>query len=100
MAVKPNWLLAGVSVTVRLLPLPPNTIFAAGTSAGFEELPARVKLAAGVSASLAVNAIPPLELSSLIAWSAIPEIFGAGLTVTFVGDDVALHPFTSVTVTE
>ena len=34
---------AGVSVTVRLAPLPPKTMFAFGTSAGLVELPLTVR---------------------------------------------------------
>src|SRR5882762_10692053 len=55
MVAVPVWPLAGVTVTVRLLPLPPKTMLALGTSPVLDELPARVRLATGVSASLIVN---------------------------------------------
>src|SRR5436190_4166089 len=51
----PVWPLPGVTVTVRLGPLPPNTIFPFGTRAVFDELPLTVRLAAAVSASPMVN---------------------------------------------
>ena len=47
---------AGVTVTVRLAPLPPNTMFAFGTRAVFDELPDTVRLPAGVSRSPTVKA--------------------------------------------
>ena len=42
---------AGVSVTVRLAPLPPNTMFPLGSSVGLEELTDKVNAAADVSES-------------------------------------------------
>src|SRR5438128_885412 len=53
---------AGVTVTVRFAPLPPNTIFAFGTRVVEEELPETVRLVAGVSASPIVNGI------ATVAW--------------------------------
>ena len=55
----PNWLASGVTVTVRFAPLPPNTMFALGTRAGFDELPVTVRSAAAVSTSPTVNANAP-----------------------------------------
>src|ERR1043166_2692943 len=78
--VAPNWFCAGVSVTVRLLPLPPRTIFELGTRAGFEELPVTTRLPAGVSISPTVKAIAPLGVSSLMATLAIAEMVGRSLT--------------------
>ena len=46
---------AGVTETVRFVPLPANRMFAFGTSTVEEESPDNVKLSAGVSASLMVN---------------------------------------------
>ena len=37
MLAVPFWLAAGVTVTVRLAPLPPNTMFPLGTSVGLFE---------------------------------------------------------------
>ena len=53
----PVWLLAGVTVTVRFAPLPPNVMFAFGTSVVLLELPLSVRLLAAVSASPIVKAI-------------------------------------------
>src|SRR6266508_421594 len=44
--VVPDWLASGVTVTVRLVPLPPKTIFAFGTRVVFEEAPETVRAAA------------------------------------------------------
>ena len=65
-AAAPNWLPTGVSATVRLLALPPKIMFALGTSAGLEELPATARLLAGVSRSATVKAMAGLAVSSLI----------------------------------
>src|SRR5436190_1085562 len=45
----PDSFAAGVTVTVRLPLLPPNTRLAVGTSAGFDELPETVRVSAAVS---------------------------------------------------
>ena len=68
---------AGVTVTVRLAPLPPNAILAAGTSAGLEELPVTVRLPAAVSASPTVKAKVPVDVFSLIVWLMTEETIGA-----------------------
>ena len=47
----------GKTVTVRFVPLPPNTIFAFVTRAGLEEVPLKVRLLSGVSGSATVNGI-------------------------------------------
>jgi len=57
---------AGVTVTVRLAPLPPNAMLAFGTRVGLEELPLTVKLAAAVSASPTVKASGPAAAPWLI----------------------------------
>ena len=57
---------AGVMTTVRLAPLPPNTMFASGTSAVFDELPASAKLPSGVSASPIVKAIAEVGVFSFV----------------------------------
>ena len=51
----PDWPFAGVTVTVRLEPLPPNTMLFVGASAGFDEDELNVRFATGVSASVRVN---------------------------------------------
>ena len=47
----PNWFAAGVTRTVRLAPLPPNTTLPFGTSVGLDDVPESVRLAAVVSTS-------------------------------------------------
>jgi hypothetical protein len=47
----PIWSAAGVTVTVRLLPLPPKTMLLNGTSARFDESFPNVRLPTDVSAS-------------------------------------------------
>ena len=56
----------GVMVTVRFAPLPPKAMFASGTSAVFDELPASVKVPSGVSASPMVNAIGEVGVPSFV----------------------------------
>ena len=51
---------AGVTVTERFAPLPPNTMFAFGTSVVEDEDPETVRLAAAVSASPTLNGIGPM----------------------------------------
>ena len=62
----PLWLAAGVTVTVRFEPVPPNTMFAAGTNVGLDEPPLRVRLVAGVSLSAIVNGIGPVAVLSAV----------------------------------
>jgi hypothetical protein len=81
----PVWFAAGVSVTVRVAPLPPNTRLAGGTRVGFDDVPLTVKLPAAVSASPTVKASAPVAVSSAVTCAAIGEIVGAvfgGVTVT------------------
>jgi hypothetical protein len=55
---------AGVIVTLRLAPpLPPNTIFPAGTSPGLDDTALNCRFAAATSASPTVNAMGPVEVS-------------------------------------
>ena len=75
----PFWLAAGVTVTVRLAPLPPNAMFPFGTNVVFDELPLTVKLPAAVSASPTVKPIPAVAVSSLVVWLAMLVIVGAVL---------------------
>src|ERR1051325_1434915 len=62
----PVWLAAGVTVTVRLPPLPPKTMFASGTNVGLDELPLRVKLPAAVSTSPTVKLIGPTATPAVV----------------------------------
>src|SRR4051812_26467340 len=73
----PVWPVAGVTVTVRLLPLPLKTILALGTRAVLDELPARVRLAIGVSASLIVNGMAAVGVLTVVVWLAMALMVGA-----------------------
>src|SRR6185436_3775274 len=77
MVALPTWPGAGVTVTVRLLPLPPNTMLPLGTSVGLDELPLRVRLATGVSASLTVKPIAGVGVPTAVDWSEISLMVGA-----------------------
>ena len=57
---------AGVMTTVRLAPLPPNTMLASGTNAVFDELPATAKLPGVVSKSPTINAIGEVGVFSFV----------------------------------
>jgi hypothetical protein len=46
---------AGLNVTVRLLPLPPNTMFLAGIKVGFEVVASSCRMSGIFSASAIVN---------------------------------------------
>lgn len=74
---EPDWPAAGVTVTVRLEPLPPNTTPDVGIKVVFEDERVRVKLFAAVSASLTVNASAPVEVPAAIVWSAMLLMTGA-----------------------
>ena len=54
---------AGVTVTVRLAPLPPKTTLATGAKVGFEEAALSTRLEAAVSTSPTVKLIGPVEVS-------------------------------------
>src|SRR5262245_29616655 len=66
MVEDPDALLAGVTVTVRLAPLPPNTMFPAGTRAGFDEPALNVRLPAAIGRAPTMKEIDPAALASLI----------------------------------
>src|SRR5687767_13190167 len=66
MVEEPDWLAAGVAITVRLAPLPPNVRPAFGTSAVFDELPEIVRLSTAVSMSATAIAIAPVGASSFV----------------------------------
>ena len=53
----PNWLLAGVTVRVRLVPEPPNTMLPLGINVGLLEVALTTRALAAVSTSLMVKAI-------------------------------------------
>ena len=66
MVAVPLWPGAGVTVAVRLVPLPPNTTLALGTRVGLEELAVSTRLFTAVSASLTVKASGPVEVPAEI----------------------------------
>ena len=57
----PVWSGAGVTVTVRLLPVPLMTMFASGTSVGFEEAPETTSALANDSASETLKSIAGVD---------------------------------------
>ena len=70
----------GVTVTVRLAPLPPKTILEAGTSAGLLDEPANVNSLADVWVSETVNPRAPVLVSAGIVCAAMVEIAGGVLS--------------------
>lgn len=60
----PVWLAIGVNVTVRFAPLPPNEMFASGTSASLLDAPDTVSVPTGLSGSDMVNAMAPVGVFS------------------------------------
>src|SRR5439155_20910742 len=66
MAAVPDWLGAGVTVTVRLLLPAPKTMLPSGTRLVWEEVAATVSRFAGVLESPTVKASGPATVSSLI----------------------------------
>src|SRR5436189_1647234 len=71
MVVVPLCPAAGVTVTVRLEPLPANTMFAFGASAGLEDVPLSVRAPTAVSASLTVKEIAGGDAPMVVDWSAM-----------------------------
>ena len=86
----PLWLAAGVTVTVRLAPLPPKTMFAFGTNVGLDELPLTVKLPAAVSTSLTAKPIASVAVFTEILWLGMLEIVGASFTALTVSRKLVL----------
>ena len=81
--VVPPWLRAGVTVTVRLDPLPPNTILAVGTKFWFEEVPAKTNESAGTMGSDTVKLIGPVEVLAFTVTSAIAEMLGGTMLLIY-----------------
>src|ERR1051325_2775881 len=99
--LEPNWFVAGVIVTVRLAPLPPNTMLWVGMSVGFDEPAVKVRLPAAVSTSPIVKLMAPVEVSSLIVRSVVWEMVGRSFTEVTVRTKVSLaveEPSLTVTV--
>jgi hypothetical protein len=96
----PLWPETGVTVTVRLAPLPPNTMLLTGISPVADEAADTVRLLAAVSTSPIVNAIAlVLELVAIV-WLPIAEMVGGESTVTVnVRVTVLLLPFPAPSLT-
>jgi hypothetical protein len=62
----PLWFAAGVTVTVRFAPLPPNTMFPFGISVALLLEAVTVREETGVSWSPTVNVTAPVAVSSLV----------------------------------
>src|SRR5438552_764626 len=90
--VVPTWLVAGVTVTARLVPLPPKTMLALGTNVRLVDVALRVRLPAAVSTSPIMNAMGPVEVSSLTVWLPMAEMVGGSLTAFTVTRKVVLVP--------
>ena len=97
---EPDWFVAGTMRTVRLLPLPPNWMFAFGISAGFDDAADNVNPVATVSTSPIVTASGPKTESSFINCDATSPIVGASFTAEIVNTNALLttDPAPSVTV--
>jgi hypothetical protein len=83
-------LAAGVTVTVRFTPVPPNTMFAFGTNVVSLDVPLTVKLEAAVSKSPTVNEMAEVAVSSFVDWAAMSLIVGASLTAVTVNTNVSV----------
>src|SRR5216117_1392592 len=85
MGVTPAWPVAGVTMTVRLAPLPPKAMLPLGTKVVFDDMPDTVRLPAGVSRSLMVKLIAGVGVLRSVLVKERLEITGAvlsGRTVT------------------
>ncbi len=80
MVVVPDWLAAGVRVTVRLAPVPPRTMLATGTRAVLDDVLVSVRLPAAVSTSPTVKGTAGVGVSSLTVRLAMLEMVGTSFT--------------------
>src|SRR4051812_32323748 len=79
----------GVTVIVRLFPLPPSAMFSLGTRAELDEVAETVSDPADVSASVTENGTETIDASTVLIWSGISLITGAAAalwTVVMVSD--------------
>jgi len=74
----PDWPETDATVTVRLVPLPPNTILVLGTRVVLAELPDKVRLP-GVSRSPMVKGSAVVEPPDTVVPSGISDIVGGVL---------------------
>src|ERR1035437_5550087 len=99
MGATPAWPPAGVTVTVRLLPLPPKTMLALGTKAVLAEVADRARLAAGVSRSATVNPMGGAAVFRSVLVREIAEIAGAVLAAKTVTVKLVLLEAPPVSIT-
>ena len=92
-AVTPDCPAAGVTVTVRLEPLPPKAMLPGGTSVAFAAEPLTVRLPAGVFASLTVNGLAAVGVPSVVDWFASALMTGGELLPDTVSTKVSLVLF-------
>ena len=90
----------GLTVTVRLLPLPPKTMFILETSAEFDENPDKVRTDAGLSASPTVKAMPATEELTRQFVAEIVEMTGAVFAGNTVTMNERLFDFPPVSITQ
>src|SRR4051812_26384968 len=91
---------AGVTLTVRLAPLPLSTIALGAITVGFELLLLRTRLVRAVSTSPMVKFNGPVVPLILIVWFAIPVMLGASFTAFTVNTKLLLAAYCpSVTLT-
>src|SRR5260221_10967408 len=104
MLAVPNRFAAGVTVTVRLLPLPPKTMLDTGARTGLDDCAASTSRLAGVVSSPIVNGMAGVGVSSAVVRLAMAERLGAALAkglmcTTKLWLKVLLVAWPSVTVT-
>ncbi len=86
----PDKFAAGVTVTVRLAPEPPNTMFAFGTKVVSLELPLTVNEVVAVSKSPMVKEIELVAVSSFVDWAAMSLMVGVSFTAVTVNTKVSV----------
>jgi hypothetical protein len=82
MSVIPTGPTLGLTVTLRLVPVPPKMMSASLANAWLDEAPVTVRFVDAVSASLTVNGIAGVWVSTAITRLEMAEIVGNRLTVT------------------
>src|SRR6266511_1383834 len=96
MMALPLWLVAGTTITFRLVSRPPKRILPSGTRVGFEEVAERLRQSAGNKASPMVKEIGPADRFSPITWSGMGGMVGGksvpGKLVTTMSDGALSNP--------
>ena len=100
MGATPTCPAVGVTVTVRLLSLPPKMILAFGTRPGFEEDAESVRLAAGNSASPTVKGTPLTDEFIRQVVTGIVEMTGAVFAGSTLTTNEALLDLPPVSMTQ